>query len=45
MKYSGDPTTRLDVDDGVDTVSPFMKNFLELKNKKDALLRSSALGT
>ncbi len=41
MKYSGDPTTRFDVEE----VSPFMKNFLELKNKKEALLRSSGLGT
>jgi hypothetical protein len=41
MKYSGDPITRFETDE----VSPFMKNFLELKNKKEALLRSSGLGT
>lgn len=41
MKYSGDPITRFEAEE----VSPFMKNFLELKNKKEALLRSSGLGT
>lgn len=42
MKYSGDPNTRLDM--MMDEVSPFMKNFIELKNKKEALLRSSTAG-
>ena len=45
MRYSGggDYNTRLE---GYEEVSPFMKNFLELKNKKEALLRSSAgIGT
>ena len=44
MKYSGDALTRFTPRD-VEEVSPFMKNFLELKNKKEALLRSSGLGT
>lgn len=44
MKYSVDPTTRFTPRD-VEEVSPFMKNFLELKSKKEALLRSSGVGT
>jgi hypothetical protein len=43
MKYSNnEPNNRFEAENEVST---FMRNFLELKNKKEALLRSSGMGT